>query len=116
MTGMDSVYISITGLELKGRRHFLRFWWHALRSMAQAKRADGNVSADARLINGVHHTRTVWRDEAAMRRFLVSGDHLKAMQAFAAIATGKTVGFNAHAVPDWDAVHRIWLSRGKPVA
>jgi len=112
---MADVYVSITGLQLKGRRHFFRFWWHAIRSMGQARRAAGNIATDARLINGVHHTRTVWKDEAAMRRYLTAGAHLKAMKAFGSIATGKTLGFYAEAAPDWDEVHRIWHSRGKPV-
>lgn len=115
MMAMANVYVSITGLQLRSRRHFFRFWWHAIRSMAQARRAEGNIAADARLINGVHHTRTVWTDEASMRRYLTAGAHLQAMKAFGSIATGKTLGFYAEAAPDWSEVHSIWQSRGKPV-
>lgn len=112
---MEKVYVSITGLQLKGRRHFFRFWWHAIRSMAQAKQAEGNIATDARLINGVHHTRTVWKDEGAMRRYLIAGAHLKAMKAFGSIATGKTLGFYCDSVPDWDEVHRAWQSCSRQV-
>ena len=112
---MEKVYVSITGLQLKGRRHFFKFWWHAIRSMAQARRAEGNITTDARLIDGVHHTRTVWRDEGAMRRYLVAGAHLKAMKAFGSIATGKTLGFYCDSVPDWDDVHQAWQLRGRQV-
>ncbi|MBB4955063.1 hypothetical protein H4S14_003086 [Agrobacterium vitis] len=93
-------YISITGLELKAKRHTARFWWHAIRSMAQAKRAEGAIAVDARTINGVHHTRSVWANEAAMRRYLVAGAHLQAMKAFGAIATGKTMSFESNKVPN----------------
>ena len=109
------VYVSITGLRLKGPLHALRFAWHALGSMRQAKTADGNLFADARRIGGVHHTLSVWRDEAAMRRFLVAGAHLKAMRAFPSIATGSTIGFPAEKAPDWSEVHAIWQARGRVV-
>ncbi len=106
-------YVSITGLTLKSRRHVFRFWWHAIGSMTQAKRAPGNRSAEARTIDGVHHTLSVWDDEQAMRAYLGSGAHLRALRAFRQIATGKTIGFVANAAPSWDEVHDIWLSRGR---
>ncbi len=106
------MYISITGLTLKGPFAAPRFWWHALRSMAQAKAAPGNISADARTINGVQHTLSIWEDKAAMRRFLVAGAHAQAMRAFPAIARGSTFGFEAETAPTWDEVHRLWLERG----
>ena len=108
-------YVSITGLTLKSRRHALRFWWHAIRSMTQAKRAPGNQIATQRIINGVHHTLSVWDDEQAMRTYLKSGPHLEAMRAFRQIATGKTIGFVANAAPPWDDVHDIWVTRGREV-
>ena len=108
-------YISITGLTLRSRRHVFRFWWHAIGSITQAKRAPGNRSADARTIAGVHHTLSVWDDEQAMRAYLNSGAHLRALRAFRQIATGKTIGFVADAAPSWDEVHDIWASRGREV-
>ncbi len=107
------VYVSITGLRLKRRRFAPRFWWHALRSMAQARRAAGNLRVDARTIGGVHHTLSVWTDEPAMRTFLVAGAHLQAMRAFRSIATGKTLGFTTTQVPDWETVRDLWARTGK---
>lgn len=109
-----TVYVSITGLRLKGPWVAMRFWWHAIRSMTQAQAAPGNISASARMINGVNHTLSVWEDKAAMRRFMLSGPHGKAMRAFPAIATGSTFGFETarDAVPDWDQVHALWLEHG----
>jgi hypothetical protein len=112
---MRQVYVSITGLQLKGRRPHVRFWWHAIRSMIQARKAPGNLFVDARFIAGVHHTRSAWVDEAAMRRYLVAGAHMQAMKAFGTIATGRTLGFPADTVPDWDEVHRLWHATAKPV-
>lgn len=109
------LYVSVTGLRLKSSLHAPVFWWHALRSMAQAKAAVGLVKADARRIDGVNHTLTVWESEEAMRTFLVTGAHLAAMKAFHGIATGYAIGFHAEVVPDWEEVHVIWLRNGKDV-
>lgn len=106
------VYVSITGLKLKRQIYFFSFWWHAVRSMMQAKSAEGNLRADARTINGVQHTLSVWKDEQAMRKFLITGPHLKAMRAFSRIASGKTFGFSTYQVPEWSEVHRLWVIKG----
>jgi hypothetical protein len=108
-------YISITGLRLKSVLNGPSFWWHAIRSMQQAEDAPGNISAEARIINGIHHTLTVWENEAAMRAYLTTGPHLAAMRAFHRMATGKTLGFSADTPPKWDEVHRLWLDQGRPV-
>ena len=107
------MYISITGLKLNGPLSAPRFWWHALRSMAQARKAPGNISVDGRIIDGIHHTMTVWTDKAAMRTYLVAGAHMQAMKAFRGIATGAALGFEADAAPEWSAVHEIWRERGR---
>jgi hypothetical protein len=109
----DQFYVSITGLRLKGPFAAPRFWWHALRSMAQARSAPGNISVDARNIDGVQHTLTVWTDEAAMRAYLVAGAHMQAMRAFRRIATGKTIGFTTSAVPSWAEARAVWDERGR---
>lgn len=106
------VYVSITGLKLKSQRHFFTFWWHAIRSMIQAKSSPGNISAEARTINGIHHTLSVWTDEKSMRTFITTGNHLQAMKAFNHIATGKTFGYTTSNVPDWSDVHGLWLEKG----
>lgn len=109
------MYVSITGLELKRPRHLPRFFWHALRSMAQAQRAPGNLGAEARRIDGIHHTVTLWTDRAAMLAYLKSGAHLQAMRAFRAVTTGAVLGFEADSAPDWTEVPAIWRARGRPV-
>ena len=109
------VYVSITGLKLKSLNYAPAFWWHAIRSMRQAQSAPGLIRAEARLINGIHHTLTVWETEAAMRAYLITGAHLAAMKAFHGIATGRTVGFLSDSAPRWDEVHEIWERRGKDV-
>lgn len=109
------VYVSITGLRLTSVRHGWRFWWHAVRAMRQAKRAPGNILAQARTINSVHHTLSIWDSEAAMRRYLGTGAHLAAMRVFPHIASGSTLGYATDDPPDWSQVHEIWRERGIPV-
>ncbi len=109
------VYISIAGLQVRRIWHVPIFWFYALRSMAQARKAGGNISSDARTINGVHHTLSLWTDDAAMRAFLTTGPHLMAMNRFRSIATGKVVGYFAARGPEWSEVHAIWISKGRVV-
>ena len=108
------MYVSVTGLRvLPGQR--LRFHWHAFRSIIQARSAAGNTFADARTRNGVQHTLTVWRDREAMRAYMVSGAHLKAMKAFRKIGHGKVVGYEASVVPSWDEALARWDSEAREV-
>lgn len=109
------VYVSITGLQVRRVWHVPSFWSHAMKSMVQARSASGNLSADARTINGVHHTLSVWTDKDAMRAFLTADAHLQAMRLFPSIATGKVVGYLAKQPPDWSEVHAIWQERGRVV-
>lgn len=108
-------YVSITGLQLNSLLHLPAFMWHAVRSMNQAQKAPGNISVDARSINGVRHTLSVWQSEADMRAYIKSGAHLKAMKAFQDIAHGKTFGFEAQTAPTWNDVHRLWIEKGRPI-
>lgn len=111
----DIVYVSITGLQLRHFWNAPKFWRHAAASMAQARSAAGCLSAETRTINGVHHTRSVWTSRDAMRAYLHSGPHLKAIRLFGRIATGRTFGFETSDVPDWHDVHRIWRDHGQTV-
>ena len=110
-----SVYVSITGLRVKKLIHYLKFFWLAIRSMQQAKHSAGLIRVEARTINGMHHTLSIWENESFMRKFLVTGAHLQAMQAFKKIATGKTVGFTTANPPEWSQVHAILINEGREV-
>jgi hypothetical protein len=109
-------YVSITGLKTLGPLAVARFWLHAMPAMVQAQSAPGNISAEARTINGVHHTLSVWAHEDALRAYLYTGAHLKAIKAFKSIAIGKTFGFETDIVPSWSEVHELWKQRGQDYA
>lgn len=112
----DTVYVSITGLVLKRAWHGPVFWRHAIASMSQAQRADGCLSADARNVNGVHHTLSIWVSRDKMLTYLRAGAHLKAMQSFHKFATGKVLGFETNTPPAWPEVHDLWVARGRDVS
>jgi quinol monooxygenase YgiN len=108
-----SKYISITGLKVRSPLAAPFFWMHAVPAMIQAQNAAGNIIAEARTINNVHHTLSVWTDQVAMKAYLYSGAHLKAINAVKSMATGKTFGFEANRVPSWDEVHELWKQQGR---
>lgn len=105
-------YVSITGMRVNSVFHYPRFAFHAVRSMIQARAAEGNLFADARKIAGVHHTLTVWTDRSAMLAYLRAGAHRRAMKAFPSLGTGYAFGFDAAERPDWSVVHALWRAEG----
>ena len=108
-----TVYVSITGLTLRRPWHVVRFYWHAIWSLRQARRSRGNFAVSVRTIDGVHYTLTVWENAASMRQFLYSGAHRHAIRAFPAIAVGKTFGFEADREPDWSEVPDLLRQHGR---
>ena len=108
------VYVSVTGLTLRHWLHWPRFWWHAVPSFRQAA-GPGIVRAEVQTINGVQHTLTVWTNRDAMRAYLASGPHLKAMKSFHTIATGKTMGYWAEDAPTWEQALERWRSDAREV-
>jgi heme-degrading monooxygenase HmoA len=105
---MAGVYVSMTGFRPKGATQLPRFWWHTLRSLAQARRAPGNLQLAMNRVGGYYHTLTIWRDETSMRAFLTSGAHRSAMKNFRTIGSGKTYGYVSEAHPGWDAAYDLW--------
>lgn len=55
----------------------------------EARAAEGNICAEARTIDGLHHALSAWVDESSMQAILVNGGHIAAMKAFRHIATEK---------------------------
>jgi len=109
------IYVSTTGLKLKSFIHAPRFWRHAIASMKQARGAEGCLSAQARTINGIHHTLTTWTSKRHMRAYLSAGAHRKAMRIYRSIAEGKVHGCEAEQAPNLESVHEIWQKDARPV-
>lgn len=106
-------YISITGLQPRSIWKILPFFRHAIPSRSQALKAPGALFVDVRQVNGVHHTLSAWESREHMKKYIYQGAHLKAIQAFRIIATGKTFGYMGTELPSWDELHERWQKEGK---
>jgi len=112
---LGSVYVSITGLRIRSNLHYPQFYRLAGAVMTQAKKSHGIIEVEARIINGIHHTLSIWESEYHMREFLLTGAHLQAMQVLKNIATGKTIGYFSNNPPKWAEVHDIWVRDGREI-
>lgn len=107
------VWISVTGLRLK------RFWYlpvflrYALPARREALDAPGCHLVEARRINGVFHTLTVWNSRQDTREFASGGVHKLAVRAFSRYFTGHILGYESHQIPDWEEAHRRCLEEGR---
>ena len=107
------MYISVTGLKLHSRWQMPGFMVHAVRSMTEAQRADGNLFADARTVNSGHHTLTAWQDRAAMVAYLGQPHHRAAMRAFPTLGHGRTLGYEAEELPSWKEALALWREHAR---
>lgn len=114
MTAGDS-FIVVTGLRLRSPLHAPLFAFHAMRAFAQAQRDPACSFAEARQIDDVHHTVTVWTDAGAAGAYGRSGAHARATAVFAKIATGKVWSGIASEPPGWLEARRLWDEEGRDV-
>ena len=108
---------SITRLRVRSLRYLPEFLFRALASVRQARATPGCLFADVRREAGlVFWTRTLWRDEPAMRAFLVSGAHRVVMPKLldwcdeASLAQWPQEG---DAPPDWATAEMKVRSEGR---
>src|SRR5215831_1914308 len=72
--------VAVTRVRLRSLRFFPAFFWYSFWSLYQARKTDGCLAVDAQRESGmIFWTRTVWRDEVAMRAFVRSGAHKRVM-------------------------------------
>ena len=111
-------FVSVTRLRVRSWRYLPSFLVQSARALLQAKLARGNVAAsvlrDAQL---AFWTRTMWRDEGAMRAFMHSGVHRRTMPRLldwcdeAAVAHWLTEDAQP---PPWSEAHRLLQAEGRP--
>jgi quinol monooxygenase YgiN len=110
-------FISVTRLRLRSVWHLPRFIWLTIPSAKQARMAEGNLGYDAlRDAKLAFWTKTAWRDEAAMRAFMVSGAHRKAMPVLKEMcdeASGANWMQEGNALPTWQEAHRHIQEHGR---
>jgi Domain of unknown function (DUF3291) len=111
------VFVSLTRLRIRYRRHLPFFVLQSLRSARQARAASGNIAvsllADQ---NRTYWTRSLWSDVAAMRAFMLSGVHRSAMRKLAAWCDEASVAHWTQAtaqLPSWEEAHRRMQGEGR---
>jgi len=73
-------FVSITRLRVRSWLYLPMFALYALKSAREAARADGNLTTKLlRDRRNTFWTGTMWTSDAAMKRFMLSGAHRKAM-------------------------------------
>jgi hypothetical protein len=110
--------VSITRLRVRSWLFLPAFLFHAILSAWQVRKAAGIQSATLLKDNWrTYWTRTVWTDEAAMKKFMVSGNHRRAMPKLLEFCDEASVGrWNQDNVtpPIWEEVHRRMQYEGRP--
>jgi heme-degrading monooxygenase HmoA len=108
------VLISITLLKLKpGLDKLFGFIWHAVGSMNQSKKANGNLYTSANRVNGAYMTISAWSDAENITSFMHKGSHKAAMKAFRWMATGKTYRYTSRNIPNWNDAYQLVLEHGR---
>jgi hypothetical protein len=110
-------FVSITRLRVRSWRYLPRFLFQSIRAARQAKRAPESLAVSViRDADRAFWTRTVWRDEAAMRSFMQSGVHRRIMARLpewcdeAAVLHWVQDGDEA---PSWAEAHRRLQQEGR---
>lgn len=109
--------VSITRLRVRSVWFLPLFGLHAMRSATQAMKSDGIVDFDTRVEDPfTHWTKTVWKDEPAMKNFRNSGAHQIAMRILSNICSEASYTRwqqETAEVPTWDEAHKAMLEQGK---
>ena len=110
-------FVSVTRLRVRSWRYVLGFLIQSIRSALQAKRASGSLSVSVlRDADRAFWTRTVWRDEAAMRSFMQSGVHRRVMARLPEWCDEAALVHwvqDAEEPPSWAEAHRRLQGEGR---
>jgi hypothetical protein len=109
--------VSITRLRVRSVLFLPLFGLHALRSATQAMGSEGIVDFSTRVEDPfTHWTKTVWKNEPAMKDFRNSGAHQVAMRLLASICSEASYARwqqDAPDAPTWEEAHKALLEQGK---
>jgi len=109
--------VSITRLRVRSIFYMPLFMLHAMRTITQAQKAEGILGAETRFEkNNVVWTKTVWQDEAAMKKYRGSGAHQAAMRLLYELCSEAAFARWAQdtpGLPTWEEAHRRILAEGK---
>ncbi|MBI3173249.1 MAG: hypothetical protein HYZ25_05985 [Chloroflexi bacterium] len=109
--------VSITRLRVRSIWYLPLFLLHAIRTSAQAQKAEGALGAQTRFEkNNVVWTKTVWQDETLMKKYRGSGAHQVAMRLLSEICSEASVvrwTQGTVELPTWEEAHRRMLVEGR---
>ncbi|HYR85865.1 MAG TPA: hypothetical protein VE422_17375 [Terriglobia bacterium] len=109
--------ISVTRLRVRSFRYLPAFIFFALRSARQARRDPGNLgTGQLRDANMTFWTRTAWRDEAAMRAFMMADPHRRAMAKLLNWCDEASLVHwiqEKPILPDWNEAYRRMITEGR---
>jgi quinol monooxygenase YgiN len=110
-------FVSITRLRVRRWSSLPRFLIQSIRAAHQARRAAGNLAVSVlRDADRAFWTRTVWRDEAAMRSFMRSGVYRRIMARLPKWCDEAAVVHwvqDAEEPPSWAEAHRRLQQEGR---
>lgn len=109
--------VSITRLRLRSWRYFPGFVVYTIRANAQCRRAAGNLGIQLlRETGNIFWTSTIWDSEAALKQFMISGAHGKAMRRLMTWCDEAAVvrwSQESLAVPTWLQAYTRMQSEGR---
>ena len=115
---MDMPFASVTRLRLRSARYLIPFLIYSLLSSRQARRSRGNLGLKLlRDADQTFWTLTAWQDEEAMRSFMMSGSHRRAMPKLLGWCDEASVAHwtqEASELLGWDQAHRKMVEQGRP--
>jgi hypothetical protein len=110
-------FVSITRLQVRSWRYLPGFLIQSFRAARQAKRAAGSLGVSVlRDADRAFWTRTMWRDEAAMRSFMRSGVHRRIMARLAEWCDEAALAHwvqDANEPPSWPEAYRRLQQEGR---
>jgi hypothetical protein len=110
-------FVSITRLRVRSWRYLPQFLFQSIRAALQARRAAGSLAVSVlRDADRAFWTRTVWRDEPAMRSFMQSGVHRRIMARLPEWCDEAALVHwvqDAEEPPSWAEAHRRLQQEGR---
>ncbi len=109
--------VSVTRLRLRSVWYLLPFMLWASRSQKQAAKTPGCVALDARKARGLTFwTRSVWKDEASLKSFMIAAPHRKAMPKLYRWCDEAAIGrwhTEAGSLPSWEEAEQRIVADGR---
>lgn len=112
------IFVSLTRLRLRSVRFLPLFAFHAVRTQRQVSNAPGCLKV-ALLPDRIFTfwTMTAWESEAAMRAYMISGAHKRAMPHLMHWCDEASITHwmqEGRALPPWSEADRRMRSEGRP--